>query len=1706
MALLRNALLGVCLGLMVQAFALPTAKATTPIGADVTNVAQFTYDHPSGPITTPTNPATFRVVARPTPSTIEFFRYSPNAPDGIEASLFGSDYSPSGMADADDFTPIGEPVTLGGQLIDISKPVTLTPAATYFAGELVIVQVTDAGHNGDPERIEQVNVSIATADTGGFEASPSAAGDAAPNAALMRDEIILRLYETGPDTGTFMAWVPSTPADTPSHDDRLTAPKQTQLTARYVDEFDATEVSVDTALVDPFGRLFDSLTGELINGATVTIVEDVTGAPAEVFGIDGVSAYPSTLVTGGSVTDASGAVYELEPGEFLFPQMRPGDYRLEITPPANYAFPSGFQASVFDGLDNGPFEIIPGSYGEAFTVEATGPLNFDVPLDTTSGLTVTKQSSAPTAAIGDFISYTVRVENTQSARLPLIVRDILPRGMRLVDGSARIGAEPVQSVSIAGDGRTITFDAGWIDGETRRELTYVVAVGAGTPNGTVINSAFAISPAERPLSNTAEAAIDIREDLLRSEITLVGRVAEDACSGDDAWARSLRDGTGVGGVRLYLETGEYVVTDEDGLYHFQGIEARTHVVQIDMETLPAGYEPMVCEENSRYAGSAISKFVDAQGGTIWRANFYLKRTGEVEEAAETTRFEDVTDYKNYDRAWLDAADAEIGWAYPETGQTPSQQSVNLGLIAPDRASVSLSLNGRDVPATNVQSRITSTDQSKALFRWRGVDIHEGENVFRAEVRRADGAVKTLEKRIWFVTEAQRARLVDDQSVLVADGRTPPVLAVRLEDGDGHAVHAGRLVEVDVAAPYTLQIEDDFELDAPVGRAELEASGVAVGEDGILRVTLDPTLETGRVRIRVPLREGRFEDITAYLRPEKRDWILVGLAEGELGYRALDDASPITGDELLRDGRIALFAKGMVRGEWLLTLAIDTAKRRGDRDDELFEDIDPNAYYTLYGDRTYQNHDAESRYPLFLKLEKNTAQILFGDFNTDLTDTELGRYNRRLSGLRVINEGERVSVTGFAAETNQGFVKDELAADGTSGPYRLTTAPIVRNSEIITVETRDRLRQDVIISQRTLTRYVDYEIDYTSGELIFRRPVDATDTQFNENVIVVDYEAVSDAERNLTYGGRVALRGLDQRVELGVSHIREDGAPTQAGAESEVSAVDLTVQVTEALEVRAEVATSMRRPGEDGQAEQNADAWLLEAVHQGETVTATAFVREEQAGFGVGQTGSNTQAARRYGAQASALIGDTTEADTGARQTRTLNAEAYREETLDTGAERSVASLGLQQAGQLMTVGAGLRTVNETAEGEVDRQSLQATVNASRVFPDLGLTLTAAHEQPLSESNGDEVSLFPQRTLLGLDKQLTSRAVFNLRHELTDGQNASGDNTTAGLTLLPWSGGRVSTGLSQVSQENSQRLSAISGVDQTIRLTETWSASLGAANRTAISGADDARDLLADDAVNPLAEGQRSVLTLDEGFTSAYAGLGYRGATATGSARIEYRQTASSNRITLAAGAAREVTQSLSYAGAARFEDEETDIAGERRSMDARVAAAWRPRGEGPVVLNRLDFRQDEQIGQSQTWKLVNNLGVNAMLTDRTQVAGYYGVKYSDAQVAGVQVNGFTHLVGGEVRHDITKRWDVGLRGMALVTAEAETMEYTFGPSVGFSPKKNIWASVGYNVWGFSDRDFEAAEYADQGVVFQLRAKFDQLSVGSLLDRVSPQRS
>ena len=109
--------------------------------------------------------------------------------------------------------------------------------------------------------------------------------------------------------------------------------------------------------------------------------------------------------------------------------------------------------------------------------------------------------------------------------------------------------------------------------------------------------------------------MEVQSDFLQNVNTLIGRVVVGCDS----------QGTqGIEKARVVMEDGSYAITDKHGDYHFQAITNGTHVVQLDLPSLPKGYEPMSCEQNTRRAGRDYSQFVEVHGGALWRADFHVR--------------------------------------------------------------------------------------------------------------------------------------------------------------------------------------------------------------------------------------------------------------------------------------------------------------------------------------------------------------------------------------------------------------------------------------------------------------------------------------------------------------------------------------------------------------------------------------------------------------------------------------------------------------------------------------------------------------------------------------------------------------------------------------------------------------------------------------------------------------------------------------------------------------------------------------------------------------------------------------------------------------------------------------------------------------------------------------------------------------------------
>ncbi|MBK0391631.1 DUF11 domain-containing protein [Ramlibacter algicola] len=1791
------------------------ARAALPPNTQITNTATASYDVGGTPIAT--SGSVTVTTAAGTPAAIQFLTYAPNLPQATAAGATSRPLPVTGcMASGGGWVQQGNPSVPGVGSLNVPGSYLFAPANAYSGRDVAFVQVTDYSANSDPLAVETITVVVST---------PSG------------DNETLRLVETGPSTGVFLGYIPLAAGAAQPGNCTLQAKSNEKLTATYV-QAGTSAVATSVALVDPLGLVFDSSTGQPIDGVRVTLVDVVTGSPAQVRGDDGVSIFPSTVVTGSTVTDSGGTVYVLGPGRYQFPRVSaPGTYRLEIQPTLGYRFPSQVADAALQQLPNAPYQLSGISRGGQFMVLPGPPVEADVPLDPgpLGTIDLTKTVGKAVASLGDFVPYSVALSTSSDQPLPGVqLQDRLPPGFRYMPGSARLNDKPLADPVVAGDGRTLLFSLGTLQAKGAATLRYVAAIGPSAKVGPAQNIAQIVG---RISSNTSSATVTVQDDLNRSRAILAGQVTVAASCEADAQDPSSRHA--LAGVRVLLQDGTFVLTDVEGRWHVENLRPGTHVVQVDTTTLPQGMQLRSCEDNSRTGGRDFSQFVNVRGGTLWRADFRfatvasclrqeVRRHGRDVEVAlgSTIAQEAVTatvvlpsgakvdpasalldglpstsvqvedgfvvvrlpaqparwqkrlalrllddkpgalklsvraqpaggalvalaplslaanatqasecgalpatlpgaakatasvvagtaagdakaaaapaliEQLPYDDKWLAAADDRVEWLHPKADFSPALPIVKVAVKHGGRDTIELRVNGVAADPMRYEGTLLSPTGAVALSNWRSVDLRNGENVLEVVVHNPAGQVVLRESRtIHYGVSPTRAEVDEASSRLIADGRTSPVVAVRFLDARGKPVRRGAIGEFSIDAPFAPQQAADAIQREPLagqlgGRARYE-----IGENGVALIPLQPTGQTGEAVLHFEFANGRTADVRAWLQSPGRDWVLVGFAEGTVGHKklsgrmeALQDAG--AADQLFDQDRVAFYAKGMIKGEYLLTAAYDSAKERGTGSNAaLRQAIDPNRYYTLYGDATSQQYDAASIRNLYLKIEKKQFYLLFGDFDTGLTVTELGRYTRVVNGLKSEYKGDRAAYTAFATRTGQGFLKDEIQGDGTSGLYRLRARNIVMNSDRLRIEVRDRFQSDRVVATRALTPWLDYQIDYALGTVQLREPLNSRDAESNPQLLIAEYETEGGVGEAWTYGGRVSLQATGQLV-VGATRIHEGNL----GREGTLTAADATLRIDDSTKARLEIAKSTAQ-GDLGS--QGGTAYVAEVVHDDGKTAWRAYAREQQTGFGLGQQSVAAQGLRSVGAEGRA----------NATETVQVQGEASRQQDLARGAARDVVEGRAQwAAADHLKLQAGARAIKESDGQGAGSSTQQATLGVAYEAMEQRLVLRASTDLGLGQQGTSSTAAYPDRLVLGADYKVTPGTTLTAQHELAQGEGVRIMTTSVGLRTHAWEGAEVKGSVGSQGTLDADRLYASMGLVQRLRLNDQW---------TADAGIEQTRTLRGNVPADPLGTGQipasgvvranSPAASIPSGtapasgyglvaadFTAITTGLAYRNGDWSGSGRVEWRTSDIDKKLNLLLGAQRRLADGDTVAAGLQWTGQRAVLEGTTNRLLGRLSYAHRPDQGSWMWLDRLEYVQESTqggtlAGQLFTRKLINNFNANWKANARTQVAVQYSAKYVREMLQDFTASGYTDLAGIEARYDVTPKIDVGLHAGVLHSWATQTRSYHLGLSVGYRLATNTWVSVGWNAQGFWDADFAGAEYRAKGLYLNIRAKFDQ---------------
>ncbi len=468
---------------------------------------------------------------------------------------------------------------------------------------------------------------------------------------------------------------------------------------------------------------------------------------------------------------------------------------------------------------------------------------------------------------------------------------------------------------------------------------------------------------------------------------------------------------------------------------------------------------------------------------------------------------------------------------------------------------------------------------------------------------ADGSVDETYPQALQLVRPQDLRRTQEQQRLNADSSLRGLSAAELE--------SRRLLDNSYGAGSTLRQQNIpiygsrvrlFGQDLPAGHM-LTVNGQSIPVDQERKFVAEYLLPVGVHDFDVRVRKGE-QELARQMQVEVtgRYMFLVAIADVTASENRVSGAvEALSADDRYEDflveGRLGFYLKGKVKGKYLITAQADTEEQRsGDlftgffRADaqDVFRRLDPDAYYPVYGDDSTTQRDIDTQGKLYVRVDWDQNQALWGNFQTGLTGTEYAQYVRSLYGAALKWRSRESTELGdprselrvFGSEAQTALGHSEFIGTGGS-LYYLRHADVLAGSDQVVLEQRDPATGRVV-ARIPLTREIDYEIDEFQGRLILTRPLLqisrensptlTRDTPLGGyvNVLLVDYEYIT---RGMNYGDVTAgVRGkqwFGEHLALGATYVDEN----RSGDDYRLMGIDTTLQVGRGTYLKLEAASS-----------------------------------------------------------------------------------------------------------------------------------------------------------------------------------------------------------------------------------------------------------------------------------------------------------------------------------------------------------------------------------------------------------------------------------------------------------------------------------------------------------------------------------------------------
>ena len=684
----------------------------------------------------------------------------------------------------------------------------------------------------------------------------------------------------------------------------------------------------------------------------------------------------------------------------------------------------------------------------------------------------------------------------------------------------------------------------------------------------------------------------------------------------------------------------------------------------------------------------------------------------------------------------------------------------------------------------------------------------------------------------------------------ADGRSTLTLQGRITDEKGQLLtkdtvvtltaSAGKFVGADQdndqpgfqvlaqAGQFTAQLQSSLQAQKVRIRAALDLQTTEqLRLEGSGRSETNPkpsTLQSSNLQP-LPVTEGYTQvEFITNLRPSLVSGV-VSLRIGASGTNFWGSRSEFLNPDTIGDGtefdlKGAVFATGKL-GDWLFTGAYNSDRALNQTCDgttRLFRGpqfCEQN--YPVYGDSSTVDYLTPSTDSVYLRFERTSPvpgaepdYVMWGDYSTQ----ELARSSqvftattRQLHGFKGNYNFGNLQLTALYSRDIEGFQRDTITPNGTSGYYFLSRRLIVPGSENIFIETEENNRPGTVIERKPFSRGTDYEIDYDRGTLLFRRPILSTEfdpfatstSEISEGptllvrriVVTYQYDNAGGDDTSI-YAGRVQYnfsQDFNSESWLGATYLRED----QGVQDFELYGADFRMPLGQNGQIVGEYAHSSNDSLFQGDI--SGSAYRFEAnatIISG--LNGRAYYRSVEEGFTNNATTSFTPGQTRYGAAIAYQLGSTTRLQAGYDHEENFGtAPAIRTEFFDLFNPAPEPIPGTRVDNSLTTLRAGIEQQIGVATLGVDYVHRSREDRISDVFDGDASQIVSRAAVPLSQSLtfraqnelnlGDSDPLYPSRTTFGLDWGVYPGVTLRLAHQFFDGGLLGSDSITSFDTIV-----------------------------------------------------------------------------------------------------------------------------------------------------------------------------------------------------------------------------------------------------------------------------------------------------------------------------------